>query len=140
MSDRPFLTGACCGLVWFLGLASPQPDDLRLSDSPSGQGADGDAQTRGRRTCADLRATMLSTVSPQLHKISCENSEVALWVFGLSLMSLNLIDTKKECLYLTGGTRFYVRRTMHCRNSGDNHRQAACRTGDYVHTVVLSLK
>ncbi|GFO50573.1 hypothetical protein PoB_007707800 [Plakobranchus ocellatus] len=43
--------------------ASPEQDDLRLSGSPSGQGAGGRARTRYRRVPAYRRAVPLSTVT-----------------------------------------------------------------------------
>ncbi|GFO19751.1 hypothetical protein PoB_004625600 [Plakobranchus ocellatus] len=42
----------------------PQQSDLRLSGTPSGQGAGGGAQTSDRRVLADLRANLLATVPP----------------------------------------------------------------------------
>ncbi|GFN85895.1 hypothetical protein PoB_001240100 [Plakobranchus ocellatus] len=51
-------------LGWFLLIASPQQDDLRLSGPPSGQGTGGRARIRYRRVPADLRAVSLATVPP----------------------------------------------------------------------------
>ncbi|GFO39085.1 hypothetical protein PoB_006559000 [Plakobranchus ocellatus] len=50
--------------IWFYFVYSPEQSDLRLLNSPSGQGAGGGARTRDRRDPADPRADSLSTVSP----------------------------------------------------------------------------
>ncbi|GFN77683.1 hypothetical protein PoB_000418900 [Plakobranchus ocellatus] len=55
------------GFLGVLYIASPQQGDLRLSGSPSGQGAGGGARTRGRIVHADLRADSLATVPPTVH-------------------------------------------------------------------------
>ncbi|GFN91809.1 hypothetical protein PoB_001831500 [Plakobranchus ocellatus] len=53
---------------WFLYLASQQ-SFLRLSGSPSGQGAGGGARNRDRRVPADLRGDSLATVLPTLREV-----------------------------------------------------------------------
>ncbi|GFO15721.1 hypothetical protein PoB_004222600 [Plakobranchus ocellatus] len=50
--------------TWFLYKASPHQGDLRLSGTPSGQGAGGRAQTGDKRVAADFRADSLSTMPP----------------------------------------------------------------------------
>ncbi|GFN82432.1 hypothetical protein PoB_000893800 [Plakobranchus ocellatus] len=56
------VTRGCC---YILCIASPQQSGLRLSDPPSGQGADGGNRTHNRRVSADLRADSLSTMPPK---------------------------------------------------------------------------
>ncbi|GFO19970.1 hypothetical protein PoB_004647500 [Plakobranchus ocellatus] len=47
---------------------NPQQGDLRLSDSPYGQGAGSGARTRDRRVPTDLRADSQATMLPTPHK------------------------------------------------------------------------
>ncbi|GFO49377.1 hypothetical protein PoB_007588200 [Plakobranchus ocellatus] len=49
---------------WFLYMASTHHGDLRLSGSPSGQDADGEARTHDRRVSADFTANSLASVPP----------------------------------------------------------------------------
>ncbi|GFO29738.1 hypothetical protein PoB_005624300 [Plakobranchus ocellatus] len=58
-----------------LVIASPQQGDLRLSGSPSGQGAGGGNRTRDKRFPADLGADSLATMPPTLQDDPRENNE-----------------------------------------------------------------
>ncbi|GFN93862.1 hypothetical protein PoB_002036800 [Plakobranchus ocellatus] len=49
---------------WFLGIASSEQGDLRISGPPSRQGADGRARTRKNRIPECLRVESLSTLPP----------------------------------------------------------------------------
>ncbi|GFN74999.1 hypothetical protein PoB_000150500 [Plakobranchus ocellatus] len=55
--------------VGFFFIASPQQDDFRLPNPPTGHGAGGWARTSHSRVLADLRTDSLSTMQPA----SCPN-------------------------------------------------------------------